>query len=80
MKFSDWLLNKILTNLSSKEGFQEIEKSNSLDIKAIVQDIFGHRYEISVKLLSRMEGHAINEILYQNIDVNYNKTKTDEKT
>lgn len=53
--FNDWILNKISGYLKHKEGCQvDFTDEN----KIIVQDVFGFRYEVSVKLLSRLENEA----------------------
>jgi hypothetical protein len=53
--FQDWILNKIAGYLKAKEG---CAVSYHPDQKIIVQDVFGYRYEVSVKLLSRIENEA----------------------
>lgn len=57
--FNGWLLNKISSYLSSKEGFT-IETSSYMQdgIRTIVQDSFGFRYELQVKTLGRIQNHS----------------------
>lgn len=77
MKFSEWVLNKILANLHNN-GFTELPLSDTLDTRTVVQDAFGYRYEIQVKLLSRIEGYNLDETAYKGIDESYHKVKADE--
>jgi hypothetical protein len=54
--FTDWVLAKIAGYLKAKEGCTVTETDES---KIIVQDVFGFRYEVSVKLLSRIQDEAM---------------------
>lgn len=56
--FNAWLLSKIIAYLTNKEGciIEESEYTYT-GIKAIVRDVFGYRYEIHVKTLSRLTDH-----------------------
>ncbi len=52
MNFNTWVLTKILGYLSHHEGF-ETEKLLTND-KAIVTDVFGYRYGVTVTMLGRV--------------------------
>jgi hypothetical protein len=53
--FTDWVLNKIAGYLIAKEG---CTVQTTDEGKLLVSDVFGFRYEVSVKLLSRIEDEA----------------------
>lgn len=53
--FNAWILGKIISYLSNKEGCETETAVYTMDgMKAIVKDAFGYRYEIHVKTLSRV--------------------------
>ncbi len=52
MNFNTWVLTKILGHLSQHEGI-ETEKLLT-NGKAIVTDVFGYRYGVTVTLLGRV--------------------------
>lgn len=53
--FNDWLLNKITTYLATSEGCTvEQSQYTQSGIGAIIQDSFGFRYEVHVKVLGRI--------------------------
>ncbi len=55
---NSWVLTKIISYLATREGFmiEESEHTNS-GMKSIVRDSLGHRYEVQVKLISRLTDH-----------------------
>lgn len=56
--FNGWLLSKILGFLSTHQGFITEESIyTSKGIQATVRDVFGHRYQINIKTLSRTVDH-----------------------
>lgn len=50
-----WILEKLMSYLTAKEGFTVAEEAEAVinGRKAILQDVFGYRYEIQVKILGR---------------------------
>ncbi len=67
--FNVWLLTKILGFLSAKEGCTTEESVYTASgIKAVVRDVFGYRYEIHIKTLSRTVDHMeINSAKFHNV-------------
>jgi hypothetical protein len=56
--FNKWLLSKILGFLSTSQGFLTEESAyTSRGVQATVRDVFGHRYQINVKLIGRTVDH-----------------------
>lgn len=52
--FNNWLIEKIISYLSAKQGFiTETVEPTAKGVQAVVQDVFGHRYEIQIKPISR---------------------------
>lgn len=52
-----WILTKIIAYLTTREGYQiEFDPSDYTErgFKTIVRDSLGYRYEVRVKLLSRI--------------------------
>lgn len=59
---NDWIVSKLLSYLSSKEGCTVLDYSNTeYGIKANIVDSFGFVYEVQVKALSRAANTA-NEV------------------
>lgn len=57
--FNAWMLNKIIGYLSNKEGCKLEEMHyTSVGVKSIVRDVFGQRYEIHIKTLSRLDNNS----------------------
>lgn len=54
--FNDWILAKISGYLKHKEG---CKITLADDDRIVVQDVFGFRYEVSVKLLSRLDNESL---------------------
>lgn len=53
-----WVLTKITSYLSTREGFiVEESEPTANGMKSIVRDSLGHRYEVSVKIISRLTDH-----------------------
>lgn len=82
-----WILTKITSYLSTREGFIVEESEPTVSgMKSIVRDSLGYRYEVNVKIISRLTDHLqdSNEInrLYPIItptlkaDFTYNKIST----
>lgn len=57
--FNNWILNKIATYLTTKEGCEANgPEYTSEGARVVVQDAFGYRYEISVKTISRIDSDS----------------------
>lgn len=70
--FNAWMLNKIISYLSTKEGCKlEETHYTEVGVKSIVRDAFGQRYELHIKSLSRLNNNA------EDFDDNYYIEKTD---
>lgn len=68
MKLNTWILDKILSYLANREGMiGHYSNNNAIE----VTDVFGHRYEITIRLLSRniANRQGLNEDFVPNIDV-----------
>lgn len=49
-----WLLEKITAYLAAKQGFVvETTEFTAKGVQSVVQDVFGYRYEIQIKPISR---------------------------
>ncbi len=57
--FNAWMLNKIIQYLSSREGCRLEEMHyTEVGVKSVIRDAFGHRYELHVKSLSRLDNNS----------------------
>jgi len=55
---NSWVLTKIVSYLSTREGFiVEESEPTAVGMKSIVRDSLGHRYEVNVKVISRLTDH-----------------------
>ena len=56
VSFNGWIMGKIMHHLTNREGFRQIQgQMNSDGYKTLVQDAFGFRYEVTVKLAGRIQ-------------------------
>jgi hypothetical protein len=52
---SEWLINKVLSYLKAKEGCLVEKVLTDDEMLATIRDVFGYRYEISLKLVGRTQ-------------------------
>lgn len=58
-----WLFAKIISYLTGREGYSiDTQVFSDNDARAIVQDAFGFRYEVQVKVLGRIQGAGMGDV------------------
>jgi hypothetical protein len=64
--FNYWLINKVLSYLSAKEGcVTEVPEYTDKGIRTTVRDAFGYVYEIQIRTIGRNTGDL--EVLHEKV-------------
>ena len=68
---NNWILTKLLAYLTAKEGFTISEEPEDVinGKKATIQDVFGYRYEVQVKVLGRIQNDNDDETSFDGLGI-----------